>query len=262
MLRIIAYLISCLALLILGFSFQNTTIGDIATGGFLALIAPAAITIGSERTAIRMRWYSLRYRNQNVRISAAYIFRIKVDGRYLLVKGARFPHFQPVGGVFKVSPKGQAFLEGIDAQDDDLIPLDQTSEADLRVRIKGAKLPQFYDWFESRSGREDAPWREFQEELLSTSLVPPGAFPFIFHEYHGRIVDKIRFSQYANSLEIIIADVYELLPTREQEETLRATFTSARSEFGWFSSEQIKRRGVLPGSSNTTPIAEHAQKVL
>ncbi len=262
MLRITTYLISCLTLLILGFSFQNTTIGDISTGGFLALIAPAAVATSGERVAIRMRWYSLRYRNQNVRISAAYLFRIKVDGKYLLVKGARFPHYQPVGGVFKVSPKGQSFLAGIDAQDDDLIPIDQTSEADLRVRVKGANLSHFYNWFESRRGREDAPWREFQEELLSTALVPPGAFPFIFHEYHGRLVDKIRFSQYANSLEILIADVYELLPTREQEDALRSTFTSAPGEFGWFSSEQIKRRGVLPGSPNVTPIAEHAHKIL
>lgn len=262
MLRITAYLASSVALLVLGFSFQNSTIGDLATGGFLALVVPAAIAINGEKESIRMRWYSVRYRSKMVRISAAYLFRIKIDGMYLLVKGSRFPHYQPVGGVFKVSPKGQYFLASIGAQDDDLIPIDQTSESDLRIRVRGANLSRFYNWFESRSGREDAPWREFQEELISTSILPSNPFPYIFHEYQGRIVDRIRFSPYANSHEIIMADIYELLPTREQEDALRSTLTAPREEFGWFTSEEISRRGVLPGTPNVIPIAEHTQKII
>ncbi|MFH8617938.1 hypothetical protein ACH4E8_23110 [Streptomyces sp. NPDC017979] len=262
MLRIITYLTSCTALLALAFSFPNTTVGDISIGGFLALIAPAAVTIIGEMATIRMRWYSIRHRNKPVRISAAYLFRIKLDGKYLLVKGARFPHYQPAGGVFKVSPKGQSFLASIGAQDDDLIPIDQTSAADIRIRIKGASISKFYNWFESRSGREDAPWREFHEELISTAILPSGSFPYIFHEYQGRVVDSIRFSQYANSHEIIIADIYELLPTSEQEDALRSTFSSQRDRFGWFSEEEIRRRGTLPGAPNVMPIAEHSQKII
>lgn len=262
MLKIISYFASSAILLILGFSFQNSTIGDIATGGFLALIAPAAIAVNGEKVAIRIRWYSVRHRSKMVRISAAYLFRIKIDGKYLLVKGSRFPHYQPVGGVFKVSPKGQSFLATIAAQDDDLIPIDQTSEADLRIRVRGANLSRFYSWFEGRSGREDAPWREFQEELISTSIIPSNSFPYIFHEYQGRVVDKIRFSPYADSFEIIMADIYELLPTREQEDALRSTQTATQDEFGWFSSEEIRRRGVLPGTPNVVPIAEHAQNIV
>jgi hypothetical protein len=246
----------------LGFSFHGTIVGDIATGGFLALIAPAAIAINGEKVAIRIRWYSVRHRSKMVRISAAYLFRIKIDGKYLLVRGTRFPQYQPVGGVFKVSPKGQAFLADIDAQDDDLIPIDQTSEADLRIRVRGANLSRFYSWFESRTGREDAPWREFQEELISTAILPSRTFPYIFHEYQGRTVDKIRFSPFADSLELLIADIYELLPTREQEDALRSTLTGERNEFGWFGSEEIRRRGVLPGVPNVVPIAEHAQKII
>ncbi|MFJ7334818.1 hypothetical protein ACIQUU_16390 [Streptomyces sp. NPDC101116] len=262
MLRAITYAITSMALLISGFTFQNSTVSDLATGGFLALVVPAAIAINGEKTALRMRWYSIRYRSEMVRISAAYLFRIKIDGKYLLVKGSRFPHYQPVGGVFKVSPKGQNFLASIEAQDDDLIPIDQTSEADLRIRLRGASLSVFYHWFESRSGREDAPWREFQEELISTSILPSGPFPYIFHEYQGRIVDKIRFSPYADSHELIMADVYELLPTREQEDALRSTLTATRDEFGWFTGEEIRRRGVLPGTPNVVPIAEHAEKII
>ncbi|MGY1996908.1 hypothetical protein ACR31U_11035 [Streptomyces rochei] len=260
--RVVAYFAATIAFLVLAFSFQNTTIGDIATGAFIALATPAILAINDEKVAIRMRWYSVRYRKEAVRISAAYLFRIKVDGKYLLVKGVRFPHYQPVGGVFKVSPKGRAFLASIGAQDDDLIPIDQASEADLRIRVEGAKLNKFYDWFDGRTGREDAPWREFQEELIATSIVSGESFPYILHEYHGRMVDRIRFSPHANSHEIIMADIYELLPTREQEDALRLTLSAQRDKFGWFTSEEIRRRGVLPGAPNVTPIAEHAQKIV
>lgn len=260
--RVVAYLVAGIAFLVLAFSFQNTTIGDIATGAFIAIVTPAVLAINDEKVAIRMRWYSVRYRRETVRISAAYLFRIKLDGKYLLVKGVRFPHYQPVGGVFKASPKGRTFLASIGAQDDDLIPIDQASKADLRIRVKGAQLHNFYNWFDGRTGREDAPWREFQEELLATSILPVAPFPYILHEYHGRKVDRIRFSPHANSHEIIMADIYELLPTREQEDSLRLTFSAQRDEFGWFTSEEIARRGVLPGAPSVTPIAEHAQKIV
>lgn len=161
-----------------------------------------------------------------------------------------------------MSSKGRSFLVGVGAQDDDLIPIDQASEADLRIRIRGAHLSRFYKWFDGRTGREDAPWREFQEELIATSILPEGVFPYILHEYHGRVVDRIRFSPYADSREVIMADVYELLPTREQEEALRLTLSAQRNEFGWFTSEEIRRRGVLPGMPNVVPIAEHAQKIV
>ncbi|MFD4118446.1 hypothetical protein ACFWSJ_34020 [Streptomyces niveus] len=246
----------------MGFFFQNSTIGDISTGGFLALIIPAIIAINGGKIDIRMRWYSIRYRNQMVRISAAYLFRIKIDGQYLLIMSSRFPHYQPVGGVFKVSPKGQSFLANLGAQDDDLIPIDQKSKADLRIRIRGASVSRFYDWFDSRSGREDSPWREFHEELLSNSILPSSTFPYIFHEYQGRSVAKIRYSPYASSQEIMIFDIYELLPTPEQEEAIRSIITSDRNEFSWFTSDEIKRRGVLPGMPNVTPIAEHTQEIL
>lgn len=262
MLRAALYLAASVTLLTLGFSFQNTTLGDLSVGAFLALTVPTGIAISSSRTHARLYWYSLRYRNQTIRISAAYLFRIKLDDKYLLVRGSRFPHYQPAGGVFKFSSEGQHFLASIDAQDDDLIAIDDASRSDLRIRIPGRNLLKFYAWFDGRRGREDSPWREFHEELILTSVIPGSVFPYIFHDYHGRIVDPIRYSAHASSLEIIISDIYELLPNGEQEEALRETFSSIREDFGWFTRNAIERRGVLPGVTASTPIAEHAQKIL
>lgn len=105
--RVVAYFVASIALLALGFSFQNTTIGDITTGGFLALVTPAILAVSDEKVAIRMRWYSMRYRSEMVRISAAYLFRIKIDGKYLLVKGFDFLTISLSVGCSRCHPKAE-----------------------------------------------------------------------------------------------------------------------------------------------------------
>ncbi|MEV7427098.1 hypothetical protein [Streptomyces sp. NPDC091212] len=262
LLRAAMYVIILTVLLVLGFLFQNTAFGDLSVGAFLALVLPAGLAIRASRVNMRLCWYSLRYRKRVIRISAAYLFCIKIDGKYLLVRGSRFPHYQPVGGVFKLSTQGQSFLSSIGALDDDLVDIDAQSKSDLRVRLLGRHLSKFYTWFDGRHGREDSPWREFYEELVVTSILPGEIFPYIFHDYRGRVVDRIRFSPQANSLEVLIADIYELLPNGEQEQALRRSFSSNREDFGWFTRNAIERRGALPGATSATPIAEHAQKIL
>ncbi|MFI2301026.1 hypothetical protein ACH5AL_19550 [Actinacidiphila glaucinigra] len=263
MARLIAYLLSSCALFIGGFLFPNSTLGDLFTGGFLTLAPLSLAAVIANRVQIRLFWYSLRYPSRNIRISAAYLFRIKLDGRYMLVKGSRFPHFQPVGGVFKVSPQGQAFLSSIGAQDDDLVPLDHKSNADIRIRIRGRQLSRFYGWYDSRAGREDSPWREFHEELVATGHLDTDTFPYVFHDYLGRIVDRIRFSAHADSLEILIADIYDLLPTAEQEQELRRTMSvGAYADLRWFDEQTIRRKGAVPGTVQEIAIADHAEKIL
>ncbi|WP_327073373.1 hypothetical protein OG196_15480 [Kitasatospora purpeofusca] len=262
MTKIIAYFAACITLLAGGFIFPNSTLGDIFTGGFLALLAPLGIQTFAGRIHLRHFWYSLRYSRRDVRISAAYLFRIKVDGKYLLVRGARFPQYQPVGGVFKASAQGITFLQGIGARDDDLVGVDSTSEADLRIRIKGRHLSKFYAWYDTREGREDAPWREFHEELIKSNIIPANEFPYIFHNYVGRIVERIRFSEYADSLEILIADIYELLPNPSQEALLRATIAESSELFKWVDGVTIQRRGAVPGQPQQPYIAAHSAKIL
>ncbi len=99
-----------------------------------------------------------------------------------MIRGGRFPtQFQPVGGVFKVAATGRGKLVELGAADD-LIPLDTASADDLRIRLEGCRLVSFLKWFESGQGRETSPWREFQEELVASGLVPAHLFPNIFHE--------------------------------------------------------------------------------
>ncbi|WP_374123545.1 SMODS-associated NUDIX domain-containing protein [Leptotrichia hongkongensis] len=47
-------------------------------------------------------WFQFLFRwNKNIRLSCAYLFQIKQDGKYLLIKGNQIEQYQPVSGVYK-----------------------------------------------------------------------------------------------------------------------------------------------------------------
>lgn len=261
MARFSLYFTLFLTSLALSFTAHDSTVGDLASGAVITLVIPVADALIANRTNVRHLWYSVRFASRDVRISAAYLFRVKIDDKYLLIQGRRFPQLQPVGGVYKISTSGRSFLSSIDAQDDSLIPFDSQSSNDLRIRIKGSRIPKFYAWFDSRSGREDSPWREFHEELVSTGILPADAFPFTFQDYVKREVDRIRYSEHAQSWEILIADVYELLPSPDQESALRRLAMTDTPNVAWVTEEAIRRRGVLPNGT-VLNIAQHARRIV
>ncbi|MBC3842368.1 hypothetical protein GXW82_25795 [Streptacidiphilus sp. 4-A2] len=156
MIRVAVYFCLAVSLAAASFFIKNPVWFNLAIGASSGLSIPFFESIVNNLTAIRYIYYSLRFYGVDVRISTSYLFRVKIDGRYLLIRGRRFPdQFQPVGGVHKVSFSGRQFLAGIGAVDDDLVPIDQHSADDMRIRIKGRYLLSFYNWFKSREGRED-----------------------------------------------------------------------------------------------------------
>ncbi|MFJ4887418.1 hypothetical protein [Streptomyces sp. NPDC088731] len=245
------------------FFIGNSTVVNMTAGFSVGMLLPVVDEIGRNRDRIRHIWYSLRYRNRSIRVSTSYLFRIQIDGKYLLIRGLRYPNqFQPVGGVHKVSPQGSSVLAAMGVMGDDLIPIDPASDRDIRVRVSGRNIVSFFRWFDSRFGREDSPWREFQEELIASGILPSSAFPHIMHNYIRRDVDKIRYSAYADSLEILVADVYELIPNRDQEEALRRTMAGGHLDIRWVTAQQIQRRGAIPGQPQAIEIAAHARRLL
>lgn len=239
-----------------GVSFS--IVGGIAAG----LAVPLIDLLIANGRYIRLAYYSVRHHQSHIRISASYLFRIQVDGKYLLVRGHRFPQYQPVGGVYKFAPSAQSFLNEIRAVTDDLVPVDETSKDDLRIHIPARHLIKFVRWFEAGSSRESSQWREFYEELVSTRIVPRDTFPYIFADYIRREIRPLRWSEHANSLELLIADIYELLPTREQLGILEDLSRTERDGIFWATRDQIKRRGVNPGSNQTVVIGEHTSWTL
>ena len=263
MIRFIVYLALSVTSGVASFFISNSTVVSMTTGFSIGMLLPVVEELGRNGERIRHIWYSLRYRNRPIRISAAYLFRILVDGKYLLIRGSRYQNqFQPVGGVYKVTREGSTALAAMGAMGDNLIPVDPSSNMDIRVRVLGRNLVSFFRWFDSRNGREDSPWREFQEELISSSILPAATFPYIVHNYIRREVDKVRYSPYSNSLEILVADIYELVPNRDQEDAFRLLASTGHPDIQWVTAQQIKHRGATLGQPQTIEIAAHSQRLL
>ena len=144
--------------------------------------------------------------------------------------------------------------------DDNLLVPDVVSEGDLRVRVPGKHLLSFVRWFEGGHGRETDGWREFFEELVATGVLPKNAFRYVKYDRIGRYYHALRFSPWAGSQELLIADIFELLPTQIQLDELRKLKSHSDPRFLWASEDQIRRRGVSDGAtSQTTKIAETAE---
>lgn len=259
MMRVTLYVITLIiGAAILPFIGPTTAPFILISGIMIGIAVPLLDNFASNSRYLKLAYYSVRYARQYIRMSISYLFRIKVDGKYLLVKGHRWQHYQPVGGVYKITDGASQIIEELGVLDDDLVPIDTVSMHDLRVRVPARKLVPFVRWFESGRSRETAPWREFYEELVKPGILSSEDFPFIITNFLRRDIQEIRFSPYARSLELMIADIHELLPTQEQLTALRRLKDSEREDTIWATEDRIRRLGATPGESQDIAIAETA----
>ncbi|MFC0490284.1 SMODS-associated NUDIX domain-containing protein [Sinomonas atrocyanea] len=216
-------------------------------------------TLMSNARFLRIMWSSIRTWRKRVRISASYLYRIRIDNEYLLIRGQRFDQYQPVGGVYKSHPSSSGVLGEMNVLNDDLLAPDAISEGDLRVRVPGKHLLPFVRWFEEGHGREIDGWREFYEELVATGILSKELFRFVKYDHVKRLYQPMRFSPWANSQEILIADILELLPTPAQEQELRQLKSKSHPDIFWASETQIRRLGAVEGAAHQkTKIAQTA----
>ncbi|MCR6481435.1 hypothetical protein M8542_01260 [Amycolatopsis sp. OK19-0408] len=142
------------------------------TGLITGCAVPIIDAVIQNRKYLRIVSATLRYRRTRVRVSVSYLLRVERNGKYLLVRGKRYSNqFQPIGGVYKVNPSAQAAFRRWKVETDDLIPIDTSSQNDLRIWIKGSHLLSFVRWFESGKNREVGPMRELYEELVMPHLL-------------------------------------------------------------------------------------------
>lgn len=231
----------------------------ISSGLAIGFVIPLIDAVIVHFSFLRIAWYSIRTWRSRVRISASYLYRIQVDNDYLLVKGKRFDQYQPVGGVYKAYPSSSGRRNDMGILDDRLLEPDEVSEGDLRVRVPGKNLVSFVRWFETGRGRETDGWREFYEELVATGILRESNFRFIKYDRIQRRYQPLRYSEWAESQELLIADIFELIPTPDQLVELRELKNSTESRILWTSEKQIRRLGAADDSpSQTTRIAQTA----
>lgn len=205
---------------------------------------------------------SIKYRNKQIRVSISYLFKIKIDDKYLLVRGKRINNqFQPVGGVYKRFPESKDFFMKLEVLDDDNIKIDDKSKDDLRIRVKGKNLSKLINWYKDGKCRENSVFREFYEELVAPGIVSPDIFPYINYRHIKTNDTGIRWCEYFQCYEILIAEIYELIPNVQQESALRELLQKKNNEYIWAEEEDIKRRGVNKNNLNSK-ISESSQWIV
>lgn len=203
-------------------------------------------------------------RKKDVRLSIAYLFRIKVDGKYLLVKSNRRNYFQPVGGAFKTLPGSEKIFEKLNVKPDRLIETEKgIAKNDLRVYVKGINLIEFIDWFNSKEDRETSPWREFCEELIMTNILPWNEFRNIDYKFKGLVQTPI-LNLDSGDKGMFIYEIYDLVINDEQKPIFESLLASGNTEkFIWANDKLIKRLGHCENKKEyIDEIAQHAKWAL
>ncbi len=143
----------------------------------------------------------------------AYFIQIIIGDEYLLVYNSKRNQYQPVGGVYKYNnSKMKDFFQSITIYRDTISDV-ENGENDLRLFIQNRLyLKKFISWFLSDQNRESDPWREFQEELISTKILSSSNFNYIDYTKKWQIFDSISFDRDENRKidTFKYVDVYEL----------------------------------------------------
>lgn len=182
-------------------------IQDIIVNLIVAIITYLAAIIFHDRLRMKIWLQSLLRWNKKIRLSCAYLFQIKQDGKYLLIKGNRIEQYQPVGGVYKYYNSFSEVKSQLELKDESESHFYENG--DLRLITKGRYLVKFLDWFETKKNREITVIRELIEELQPAEISVEKLVKNVQIEYLKTIKEEIRFSQHFQMDEQKIFNIYE-----------------------------------------------------
>lgn len=239
---------------------------DAAIGLIVATIATAFIKIAENQKHIRLWFQSMWHPNRPVRVSMSYLFRIEVDGHFLLIRNHKKPErgFQPVGGVYKfLQSETSSLFQTLGVIPDTRIRIDEDSRNDLRCTLNQRRnLLAFLKWFNSKTDRELDPWREFYEELINDEeLLNRADFPYIQYNYIKQDYEGIKPPDFFNIDEFLYADIILLKPENQrQHEELRRLFTNRyqQDKYIFATPDEIRQGHTADGRA----ILPHAKKIL
>lgn len=200
-----------------------------------------------------------------IRISFAYLFRIKVNGKYFLVPNSRTGKYQPVGGAYKFNEEEANYLnKKFHVENDDCIPVDKVTKRDYRLLIKNKYLKKFMRRFNKTENRENIYnlSREFEEELYVTKILKKEDFGKVSYRYNGRHITEITNNGF-RYYELLLADIVEVILTDKQEKIFKNLMHNESNSYIFATPEEIKTYGMKLGTSNLDDnIANHTFKIL
>lgn len=201
----------------------------------------------------------------NLRISCSYLYRIKVDDHYLLIKSRKHGKYQPVGGNFKRNKYSYETLHKLEVKDDDKFTNGDRSAEDLRLYIRGYRLSQFLKWYNSPNKKREVSYdREFYEELVEPGHLPSSLFKYPILNFLKQVITPVRHSHYLSCYEVHIYDVVELAPCPDQLSFLKELKNKGDcDEFKWASTSTIKNQGYqLHNMNSPYEVTDHSMEIL
>ncbi|WP_111308561.1 HU-CCDC81 and SPOR domain-containing protein [Confluentibacter sediminis] len=211
-----------------------------------------------------------KYRNKDIRFSISYLFRIKIpeSNNYLLVPNRRISNqLQPVGGVYKRYGDDKLFEKWgyIPDNKKNGLDVDKDSDGDLRFRVKGKNCIKVIKWFEEAKEREVSAEREFYEELVNTNILPLDLFHHIKYKHLKRFSKHLKWSNHHSCYEILIYDIFELIPSPEQIKSLKNLSNkdnNLKKGFAIVSCDDIEQLRLMKNDKQIARIGEHTKLII
>ena len=188
-------------------------IQDIFVNLIVAFITFLASTIFHNRLRLKIYYQSLIRWNKNIRLSCAYLFRIRYNNKYLLIKGNRIDQYQPIGGVYKYYDSFNGLKENLELKDESESHFYENG--DLRLVTTGKHLVKFLDWFDTKKNREITVIRELIEELEPSGISIENLIKQSQVEYLKTVKEPITFSTHFQIDELKIFEIFEVKIPKE-----------------------------------------------
>lgn len=204
--------------------------------------------------------------NTYLRISYAYLFRIEVDGKYLLIKNKNgINKYQPPGHTYHLSLEEKNYLKNkFHILEDDKLTTKKIKN-DYRLRVKARYLKGFYNRFLQKIDKEHSEnyFQGFKEKLLDSNILNKEIFAEAKFQMVRRDVQRISYSKFFQCYEMVLADIFEVILNENQIEYIRELIKEESNDYIFCTDKYIKALGVDPEKNDfISEIAEHAEKIL
>lgn len=254
--------IVCIVIWIIRARESNADINPCEIIGYLTPIILLILKITRNIRKISAWFWISVIKKSKLRVSLSYVFEIKIDNKYLLVRNRKTRKYQPVGGKYHYYNDTQ--LKAMNFTPDRMF---QTNDPDDIVgEIPVNKYDDFFKWFTSENDREIDHYREFYEELIINketqevildknifSRIDLKKIRTVRTKIHKTVRDGKRF------YEVLQYDYYEPIFTDDQKQALQQLKQNGDSNYiKWVTNNDIEKLTYkIPESDQEFHISEH-----
>lgn len=221
---------------ILCFIYPEGPIGNFSMGILTSSVCSLIFMLVTEKEnsenlflpfGVYMKTYILArlFPNREIRVSMAYLFRIVVDDKFLLIKNLKRGVLSPIGGCYKFYESAEAFLSKLNytyCLEADVDKYPNKYDKDLRLLLPLKNLFTFLRWFDSANGREYDPYREFYEELAETGIPDKEMFSSIRYSKYSSHRILSGYNKVKKYYELHHFDIFTVYLTPSQKEYIKS----------------------------------------